>query len=308
MSRDELDGGSGVGSNVFENAGSLATAPWLAGRLGDPTVKIVDARYIIEVDDQGRFHEVPGRDSFLESHIPGAVFLDLDDLEDPACPVHIVGADAFGVIMSRLGIDSDDEVVVYDTDGGIWSARLWWALRLYGHSKVRLLDGGFKNWTREGLPVGAGERPIEQARFVAWPRPDLRVEIDEVVSAMSEPDTVIVDGLTEPFHTGSVRLFPHLRAGHIPGAVSIPAPDNLDPETDKLLSVAELAEQWTPVVEDAGRIITYCGAGMYGAFDLFVLHLLGYNAALYDGSWEEWAAAEDSPIATTPSAFEDESL
>jgi thiosulfate/3-mercaptopyruvate sulfurtransferase len=292
--------------DTFANPGALATAGWLEERLDDPAVRIVDARYMIEMDDQGRFREVPGRESFVESHIAGAVFLDLNDLRDRTKPAHIVDAAAFSNIMSRLGIGSDHEVIVYDTDGGVWAARLWWALRLYGHSAVRILDGGFSNWVKEGLRLETGEHSIETSRFLARGRPDLIVAIGDVVSAMSDSETVIIDGLTEPFHTGAVRLFPHLQAGHIPGAVNIPAPDNLDSETDRLLPVAELAERWRPVVDSAERIITYCGAGMYGAFDLFVLHLLGYDAALYDGSWEEWAANKNLPIATTPPVSEDE--
>ena len=306
MKRDESDEGGAASPGTFVNTESLATADWLAERLDDPGVKIIDARYIIEMDDRGRFYEVPGREPFLESHIPGAVFLDLDHLQDSTRPAHIVDGETFEDVMSRLGIGNDDEVVVYDTDGGVWAARIWWALRLYGHGAVRILDGGFTNWVREEQPVESREHPIEPARFVTRPQPDLRVEIEDVVSAMSDPDTVIVDGLTEPFHSGSERLFPRLSAGHIPGAVNIPAPDNLDPETDRLLPVADVAELWRPVVESGERIITYCGRGMYGAFDMFVLHLLGYEATLYDGSWEEWAATEGLPISTSSAVSEGE--
>ncbi len=306
MSTNQADKSEATSPRAFVNTESLATAGWLAARLDEPGVKIIDARYIIEMDDRGRFYEVPGRESFLESHIPGAAFLDLDHLQHAARPAHIVDGDTFEDVMSRLGIGNDDEVVVYDTDGGVWAARIWWALRLYGHGAVKILDGGFTNWVREELPVDSGEHPVEPARFVARPQPDLRVEIEDVVSAMSDPETVIVDGLTEPFHEGSARLFPHLPAGHIPGAVNVPAPDNLDPETDRLLPVADVAELWRPVVDSGERIITYCGGGMYGAFDLFVLHLLGYDAALYDGSWEEWAATEGLPISTSSAASGDE--
>jgi len=306
ISRDELTEGQRTGPEAFVNAGALATASWLAERLDDPAVKIIDARYIVEMDDQGRFHEVPGRESFLESHIPGAVFFDLDHLQHAARPAHIVDGDTFEDVMSQLGIGSDDEVVVYDTDGGVWAARIWWALRLYGHGAVRILDGGFTNWVQEELSVESGEYPIEPARFVARPHPNLRVKLEDVVSAISDPATVIVDGLTEPFHSGSDRLFPRLSAGHIPGAVNIPAPDNLDPETDRLLPFADVVELWRPVIANSERIITYCGRGMYGAFDLFVLHLLGYDAALYDGSWEEWAATEGLPISTSSGVPEDE--
>ena len=294
------------GLDSFANGGALATADWLNERLDDPNVRIVDARYVVEMDKQGRFREVPGHASFIESHIPGAAFLDLGDLRDVVSPTHIVDGDRFEDVVSQLGIGNDDEVVVYDTDGGVWAARVWWALRLYGHSGVRILDGGFTNWVQDELPVKSGDYPIERARFVASPQPNLRVELEEVVLAMSDPNVTIVDGLTRPFHDGSARLFPRLPAGHIPGAISVPAPDNLDPGSTRLLSATELTERWRPVVDGAERIITYCGAGMYGAFDLFVLHLLGYDAALYDGSWEEWAANEDLPIATAQSVALDQ--
>ncbi|MEA2009236.1 MAG: sulfurtransferase, partial [Actinomycetota bacterium] len=236
----------------------------------------------------------------------GAVFLDLDVLRHADRPAHIVDADTFSGIVSELGIGNEDAVIVYDTEGGVWAARLWWALRLYGHESVKILDGGFTNWVQEGLPVETAEPPLQGARFMARPQSESRLEIDDMIVAMSDPGTVIIDGLSEPFHTGSARLFPHLPGGHIPGAINMPAPDNLDPETDRLLPVAELTERWESIVDGAERIVTYCGAGMYGAFDLFVLHLLGYDAALYDGSWEEWAANEDLPIATARSVPEDE--
>ena len=306
MSTNQSDEGGATSPGAFVNTESLATAGWLAERLDDPGVKIVDARYIVEMDDQGSFYEVPGRESFLESHIRGATFLDLDDIQDAARPAHIVDGATFEDVMSRLGIGNDDEVVVYDTDGGVWAARIWWALRLYGHDAVRILDGGFTNWIREKLPLDSGEHSIESVRFVTRPQLNLRVEIEAVTSAMSDPDVAIVDGFTEPFHEGSARLFPRLPAGHIPGAVNIPAPSNLDPETDRLLPFADLVELWSSVVESSERIITYCGRGMYGAFDLFVLHLLGHEAALYDGSWEEWAATEGLPISTSSVASKDE--
>jgi thiosulfate/3-mercaptopyruvate sulfurtransferase len=152
---------------------------------------------------------VPGRESFLEFHIPGGVFLDLNTLRDLARPAHVVDAEGFGDVMSRLGVGSDDGVVVYDTDGGVWSGRLWWALRLYGHKSVRILDGGFTNWVQQRLPVASGETMIESSRFVATPRPEFKVDIGDVVAAMSDPgiSTVVAvfRGLSAP-HTGTATL------------------------------------------------------------------------------------------------------
>ncbi len=273
---------------------------WLARRLGDPSVIIVDTRYTVTIDDQGRFRSVPGPDAYRESHIPGAVFLNLDELKDPSDPTRILTPDDFAEVMSRLGIGSDHEVVVYDTEGGTWAARLWWALRYHGHEAVRILEGGFSNWTRLGLPTETGSNESSPAHFEANLCPELRVEMDEVLAAVDEPSTVIVDALPEPFYTGQVPLYPHLARGHIRGARNVPAPANVDPTTWELLPVSELAALWRPVIGDAERIVTYCGGGVYGAFDVFVLHLLGHEATLYDGSWEEWGAAQDVPIETGP--------
>ena len=294
--------------NGFVNGGAVASTKWLEERLGDPAVKIIDTRFIVEVDDKGRFFEVPGKASFLDSHIPGAVFLDLNELRDPAAPAHLVETSVFEEMMSARGVGNDDEIVVYDTEGGAWSARLWWALRLNGHERVRILDGGFTSWVLDGRPVESGDRIVAPSSFVSEPVGNLKAEIDEVVGAVEDPTVVIIDALSEPFHAGRTRLYPSLPAGHIPGAINIPAPDNFDPRTHRLLDAAALRERWNPVVQDAERIITYCGGGMYGAFDLFVLHLLGYEAALYDGSWEEWAATDDLPIATSPPGLPDERL
>lgn len=292
----------------FVRGEAVASTEWLAARIGDPDVKVVDTRFIVAVDDEGRFSEVPGKGPFLESHIPGAVFLDLDDLRDPVAPAHLVGAAVFGELMSARGIGNDDEIVVYDTEGGVWSARLWWALRLNGHERVRILDGGFTSWTLEGRPVESGDRVVAPSRFESVLTEGLKVEIADVIGAAKDRAAVVVDALSEPFHAGRTRLYPSLPAGHIPGAINMPAPDNLDPETHRLLDIAALRERWDPVVDGAERIVTYCGGGMYGAFDLFVLHLLGYDAALYDGSWEEWAATDDLPIATDPPGLPDERL
>ncbi len=284
----------------FVNPGSVATASWLAEHLEDPNVVIVDTRYTVEIDSEGQFRTVPGYDDYVESHIPGAVFVNLNDLKDPSEPAHILDTGSFARAMSAIGVSNAHEVVVYDTEGGTWAARLWWALRYHGHDKVRILDGGFTAWTARDLPTQAGEITPDVSHFEPAVVPHLRVEIDDVRRAVGSSGTIIVDALPEPFYTGQIPLYPHLRRGHIPGAANIPAPQNLDAATWELLPPHELEALWAPTIDGADRILTYCGGGVYGAFDLFVLHLLGYDAALYDGSWEEWGALEDTPIETGP--------
>jgi thiosulfate/3-mercaptopyruvate sulfurtransferase len=286
--------------DVFVNSASLATAPWLANHLDDPRVVIVDTRYTVELDENGRFLSVPGTAAYLESHIPGAVFVNLDDLRQEPDPTSILSPDEFARAMSRLGVSNEHEVVVYDTEGGTWCARLWWALRYHGHDAVRILDGGFATWTAHGFPVEGGEVSRTPEAFEPQVIPGLRVEIDDVLDAIDDTHTVIVDALPEPFFTGQIPLYPHLRRGHIPGAANIAAPAQVDPTTWELLPPEQLAGMWAPVLEDTARIITYCGGGVYGAFDMFVLHLLGHESSLYDGSWEEWGARDDTPVETGP--------
>jgi thiosulfate/3-mercaptopyruvate sulfurtransferase len=282
---------------------SLASPDWLAERLDGPGLRVVDARFEIRPGPSGRLEPTPGRSDYETGHVPGAVFVDLmGDLAHPDAPLEILSAERFCALMGRLGIDNDTCVVLYDGSGGTWAARLWWALRYYGHSDVRLLDGGFARWEREGRPVEAGVVEPARTNFAARIRPELRVERDDVLAAISDESICIVDALPEPFFTGDAKLYPGLRAGHIPGARNLPAPANLDAGTSTLLSADALAELWKSAgVPRDKRLITYCGGGVFAAFALFALHLLGHDdTALYDASWSEWGADPELPVETGP--------
>jgi len=213
-----------------------------------------------------------------------------------------VPPDQFEALMGRLGIANDSTVVVYDDKGGTWAARLWWALRYYGHEAVKLLDGGLTRWEAEERPM---EREVPQpapAVFRARVHPELRVDADQVMRAIGGDDTCIVDALPEVFFTGEARLYPSHRAGHIPTAHNVPAPANVDPSTQTLLPAKELVRLWEPVeLKPDRRVITYCGGGVYAAFALFALYVMGHeNAARYDASWMEWGADPDRPVEIGP--------
>lgn len=288
---------------AYAHPESLVSPAWLAERLAKPALRIVDARFEIRPGPSGVLEPCAGRDDYAAAHVPGAVFVDLmGDLAHPDAPLEILSPERFEALMGQLGIGNDTTVVVYDAAGGTWAARLWWALRYYGHDDVRLLDGGFARWTAEDRPVEADAARPTPARFQARVRPELRVTRDEVLAAIPDTDVCIVDALPEPFFLGDAKLYPEHRAGHIPGAKNLPAPANLDPETSTLLSPEVLAERWAAAgVPSDKRVITYCGGGVFAAFSLFALHLLGHeNAALYDASWSEWGADEDLPVETGP--------
>lgn len=283
---------------------ALASPQWLADHLDDQSVRVVDARFDLRATSEGVLEAVAGRDAYGEAHIPGAVFVDvMADLADPDNPVVVVSPDRFEALMGRLGIANDSTVVIYDDKGGTWAARLWWALRYYGHEAVKLLDGGITLWETQGRPLECEVPGPSPTDYRARVRPDLRVDADQVMRAIGRDDVCIIDALPEVFFTGQACLYPKHRAGHIPTAHNVPAPANVDPSTQTLLPAAELARLWEPVgLEPSRQVITYCGGGVFGSFALFALYVMGHeNAALYDASWMEWGADPRRPVETGPS-------
>lgn len=286
----------------YKHPEAIASTPWLGDHLDDPSIRVVDLRYSVRSGGKGTFHGAPGREGYDRGHIPGASFVDfVADLADPDDPVpmNILSPDRFETLMGRLGIGEGTTVVVYDDAGGTWAARLWWALRYYGHDTVMVLDGGLTKWMKEGRALETTERAIPPARFEARARSGLRVSADQVRGAIGRDGLCIVDALPAPFYAGDARLFATHRAGHIPTALNVPAPANLDPVSQTLLSADALEALWRNAgVSPDQAVITYCGSGAYGAFDLFVLHVLGYDkVSLYDGSWMEWGANPELPVA-----------
>lgn len=299
--------GQRSGAVTYRHPEALTTPEWLAEHLDDPSVRVVDARFAIRATAGGALAGAAEHDAYREAHIPGAVFVDvMGDLADPDDPVVVVAPERFEDLMSRLGIGDKTTVVVYDGQGGTWAARLWWALRYYGHDAVKLLDGGLTRWQVKGFPLDSEVPDPAPVTFTARVRPELRVNGDQVAQAIGRDDVCIVDALPEIFFTGATRLYPNHRAGHIPTAYNVPAPSHVDPVSHRLLPATELARLWEPVgLEPSRRVITYCGGGVFGAFALFALHVMGHeNAALYDASWMEWGADPDRPVETGPHAAE----
>jgi thiosulfate/3-mercaptopyruvate sulfurtransferase len=233
---------------------------------------------------------------WLEDHLGDP---DLVDPEDPKL-VQVAPPEIFAGFMGDLGVGDHTHVVVYDHAGSQFATRLWWALQLYGHDRVSVLDGGWKKWTAEGRPVTAEPSRPEPAAFIPRPRPGWRAGAEEVlrVARGEDPDTLVLDARDEGQYTGAVARGDG-RRGHVPGASHLHADRLLDPETGTMRSEEEVAallrEAGVPEDRDA-PVVAYCNGGVAATVPLFAMYRLGYtNLANYDGSWNEWGAREDLP-------------
>jgi len=291
----------------------LVSTEWLSQHLGDADLRIVDVRWRSRYEN-GRGISFDDHEGYLAGHIPGAVFAGMiGDLSDPNHPIPdmLAQADQFAEVMGRLGIGKDTLVVAYDNMGfPLGSARLWWALSYYGHDRVRVLDGGLRQWHQEQRPLTTDVPVVQPAVFVPHTHSEWIAAKEDVVAALGRTDTVIIDCLTPELYQG--RSDRHLwgqRPGHIPGAVNVPYLANIDPtlatattaERERLLASGRsftfaASEALAGLYESAGvtaekEVITYCGRGYAGACGLLALKVLGHQRArLYDGSWAEWSA------------------
>ena len=264
----------------------------VAERLRDPKVRIVDCRFTFEGDAKA---------DYLAGHIPGAVHCDWSrDLSaPPPASGHprymLLGPAEFAQAMARLGIGDDTMVIGYDAEGGHHAARLWLALRRFGHDRMAVMEGGIQKWQQEGRPLEPGEVAAKPASFVPHPREGVLASKEEVLSAVRSGDPWLLDVRRDAEFTGVEKRA--ARGGHIPGAVNILWKDALKDDWT-LRDADELEEFYT----NAGfgpetSTITYCQAGVRAAFTHMVLMALGHDEVrTYDGSWEEWGNDPALPI------------
>jgi thiosulfate/3-mercaptopyruvate sulfurtransferase len=257
------------------------------------SVVVADCRWYLD----GR----SGRDAYDAGHIPGAVFVDLDSAltrhADPAeAGRHPLAEPAdFAAAMGALGIGDEDTVVAYDDAGGVIAARLVWMLRVSAH-EAALLDGGLAAWDGELATAPAVRAPTA---FTAreWPA-DRIATIDEAASA--DDGAIVIDARQRERYLGEPDGVDP-RAGHIPGARSVPCRENLD-EAGKVLPAAELRARFG--IDDAAEVISYCGSGVTACHNLLAMEQAGLGRGrLFPGSWSQWSrdparAAETAPAGT----------
>jgi thiosulfate/3-mercaptopyruvate sulfurtransferase len=269
----------------------LVTTDWLAEHLND------DDLAVAEVDESPELYE--------EGHIPGAVKLHWrDDLQDPI-ERDLIEKPEFEQLMGRLGISRSTTVVLYGDKNNWFAAYAYWYLKIYGHEKVRILDGGRQKWLDEGRELTTDVPAPEPARYEANERDEsIRVFRDTVRETIEADGEALVDVRSPQEYAGELVSPPGyeqegaMRAGHIPRAQSIPwAQAVQDDGTFK--PVEELRELYASKGITADKeVIAYCRIGERSSHTWFVLReLLGYpNVRNYDGSWTEWGNLVDVPI------------
>lgn len=270
----------------------LVTTEDLAHRIGTGSAPVLlDVRWAL-----GDPH---GHAKYRTGHIPGAVFVDLDaELAGP--PSLDAGRHPLPALEQlqdsarRWGISEGDTVVVYDETGGLAAARAWWLLTWAGMTDVKLLDGGLPAWAAGGHPVasGPGEKP-RRGTVVLTPGHLSVVDIDDVADFPSHG--TLLDARAAARYRGDDEPVDR-RAGHVPGAISAPATDNLR-DDGTFLPADRLAARFERLGV-AGDVAVYCGSGVTAAHEIAALAIVGIDAALYPGSWSQWAADDRRPVRT----------
>ncbi|MFA6985846.1 MAG: sulfurtransferase [Arenimonas sp.] len=280
---------------------TLVSAEELASQLGAPSLRLVDARFVLAGGDADA-----GERAWRSAHLPGAGYVHLDrDLSDHRKAASegrhpLPDADAFCATLERLGITRQSQVVVYDAaDGAMAAARFWWLMRLLGHRRVAVLDGGFARWTELGLAIETQAPTPVTGDYRASYDTSAIATADEVMRRLGEPSGWILDARAPERFRGEVEPLDPV-AGHIPGAVNRPYADNL--HGGRYRPAETLRNEFNALLAGRapGEVLLNCGSGVTACHNLLAMEHAGlHGARIYAGSWSGWISDPTRPVATT---------
>ncbi|MCE7871098.1 sulfurtransferase [bacterium CPR1] len=289
----QVQASSEIKERGYKNAEILVSTDWVAEHRNDPGLRLVESNEDMLLYPSG--------------HIPGAVQVDwTGDLNDQLCRDYIDG-ERFAALMKRIGVTPDTTVVFYGDKSNWWAAYALWVFRLFGHEKVKLMDGGRLKWEMEGREMTREVPAYQPTEYPVRQRDDQKIrafrdEVHQHVKAGKK----LVDVRSTPEFTGErlhMEDYPNegaLRGGHIPGARSVPWARAINPDNGTFKTAEELKAIYEQEqgLSSSDEVVVYCRIGERSSHTWFVLtELLGYpNVRNYDGSWTEWGNSVGLPI------------
>ena len=280
----------------YANPNALVSTDWLAAHISAPDIRVVDATWNLPG------HSV-ARVEYSQSHIPGAVFFDIDDIADPKSrlPHMLPSPESFAAKVSELGLGNGVRMIIYDRHGLSSAPRVWWMFRIFGHHDVAVLNGGLRQWMTEERPL-SNLPPIPNYRAF-FPHFNRLMLCQRDHIEQKDQKFQLVDARPRGRFDGVEKEpRPNLACGHIPGSINLPFTALSHPETGQVLSAQKLKAVFKKAGVDINKpVIASCGSGITACVLAFGLYLLGSeDVAVYDGSWAEWGSG-DYPVATRKS-------